>query len=249
MTPHALDDPVWGSLVGVHAALALRSGRAARYPADVSPFAGIAALDEGALHDLTQLVPVSDVVVLFERAGALADSRWQTLQRIEAIQMVCEEPVTPPDRELTPLSAADVPDALALVELTRPGPFGPRTIELGRYLGFRDGGRLVAMGGERLRPAGHAEVSGVCTAPDARGRGLAEAVVRALVSQMQARGDLPFLHVQVGSASQATAIALYTRLGFRERRRSSLAVIGRAERESPGQSPFVRRRSGTGTSR
>jgi ribosomal protein S18 acetylase RimI-like enzyme len=92
--------------------------------------------------------------------------------------------VTPPDRELTPLSAADVPDALALVELTRPGPFGPRTIELGRYLGFRDGGRLVAMGGERLRPAGHAEVSGVCTAPDARGRGLAEAVVRALASQM-----------------------------------------------------------------
>jgi predicted GNAT family acetyltransferase len=91
------------------------------------------------------------------------------------------------------------------------------------------------MGGERLRPAGHAEVSGVCTAPGARGRGLAEAVVRALASQMQARSDLPFLHVQVGSASQATAIALYARLGFRERRRSSLAVLlRRAERESPG---------------
>ncbi len=108
----------------------------------------------------------------------------------------CEEPVTPPDREPTPLSAADAPDALALAELTRRGPFGPRTIELGRYLGFRDGGRLV-------------------------------------VSRMQSRGDLPFLHVQVGSASQASAIALYERLGFRGRRRSFLAVLRRrAERES-----------------
>ena len=64
---------------------------------------------------------------------------------------------------------------------------------------------------------GHAEVSGVCTASDARGGGLAEAVVRAVASQLQARGDLPFLHVQVGSVSQATATALYERLGFRER--------------------------------
>ena len=231
----ALDDPAWGSLTGVHAALALRSGRAARYPADVSPFAGVAAPDDGALHDLTQLVPEGDYVVLFEGAGVLADSRWQTVQRIEAIQMVCEQRVTPPDREPTLLSVADVPDMLALVELTHPGPFGPRTLELGRYLGFRDGRRLVAMGGERLQPAGHVEVSGVCTAPDARGRGLAEAVVRALASQMQARGELPFLHVQAGSASAATATALYARLGFRERRRPTLAVLQRrAPRERPG---------------
>ena len=133
---HALDDPAWGSLTGVHAALGFRSGRAVRYPADVRPFAGVAALDDGALRDLTQLVPEGD---------------------------------------------------------------------------------YVAMGGERLRPAGHAEVSGVCTASDARGGGLAEAVVRAVASQIQARGDLPFLHVQVGSASQATATARYERLGFRER--------------------------------
>ena len=193
----------------------------------MGPFAGVAVLDDGALRDLTQLVPEGDSVALFERGGVIADARWQTLLRIEVIQMVCEEPVTPPDRELTPLSAVDVPDALALVELTHPGPFGPRTIELGRYLGVRDGRRLVAMGGERLQPAGHAEVSGVCTAPDARGRGLAESVVRARVSHIQARGELPILHVQVGSASQVTATGLYARLGFRERRRASLAVLRR----------------------
>ncbi len=225
---HALDDPAWGSLVGTHAALALRSGRAARYPAEVAPFAGVAAFDDGAWRDLAQLVPVGDAVALFERDGMRVDSHWERLQRIEVSQMMCEQPVTPPDRELTPLSTADVPEMLALVELTHPGPFGPRTLELGRYLGFRDEGRLIAMGGERLRPAGHAEVSGICTAPEARGRGLAEAVVRALASQMQARGELPFLHVQVGSASEKTATALYARLGFRERRRHSLAVMLRS---------------------
>jgi predicted GNAT family acetyltransferase len=101
------------------------------------------------------------------------------------------------------------------------------------------------MGGERLRPAGHAEVSGVCTAPEARGRGLAETIVRALVARMQARGELPFLHVQLGSASQATASSLYERIGFRERRRSVLRVMlhrpaagGRgATREAGGENP------------
>ena len=78
-----------------------------------------------------------------------------------------------------------------------------------------------------MRPAGHTEVSGICTAPDARGRGLAETMVRALASQIQARGELPFLHVQGGSASQATATALYVRLGFRERRRATLAILQR----------------------
>ena len=46
---------------------------------------------------------------------------------------------------------------LALVAATAPGPFGRRTPLLGRYLGIRDGGRLVAMAGERLRVPGHVE--------------------------------------------------------------------------------------------
>ena len=141
--------------------------------------------------------------------------------------MVCDEEVAPPDREPECLSASAVADMLALVELTRPGPFGPRTIEMGRYLGFRVGGRLAAMGGERLRPVGYTEVSGICTAPEHRGRGLAEALVRALASAIQARGEVPFLHVHVGSPSEATASALYRRLGFRERSRRTLAILQR----------------------
>lgn len=139
--------------------------------------------------------------------------------------MVCEAEVAPPDQEPELLSTSAVAEMLALAELTRPGPFGPRTLEMGRYLGFRVGGRLAAMGGERLRPVGYTEVSGICTAPEHRGRGLAEALVRALAFSIQARGEVPFLHVQVGSPSEATASALYRRLGFRARRRATLAIL------------------------
>ena len=72
------------------------------------------------------------------------------------------------------MHVANVAAMLALVELTQPGPFAPRTIELGRYLGVHDNGQLVAMAGERCRLPGYREVSAVCTHPDARGRGLAD---------------------------------------------------------------------------
>ena len=57
------------------------------------------------------------------------------------------------------------------MRLTNPGPFGPRTIELGRFVGIHRDGRMVAMAGERLKPEGHTEITGVCTDPDHRGRG------------------------------------------------------------------------------
>ena len=40
---------------------------------------------------------------------------------------------------------------MELAATAKPGPFGPRTFMLGRHIGYRDGGRLLAMGGERFR--------------------------------------------------------------------------------------------------
>ncbi|MGA5300133.1 GNAT family N-acetyltransferase [Nucisporomicrobium flavum] len=104
---------------------------------------------------------------------------------------------------------------LALTELTRPGPFWPRTIELGTYYGVRENDTLIAMAGERLQPPGWTEISTVCTAPGARGRGLAAQVVQAAVDHVIARGERPFLHVAAGNSG---AIRLYERLGFVIRR-------------------------------
>jgi predicted GNAT family acetyltransferase len=104
---------------------------------------------------------------------------------------------------------------LALATLTRPGPFFERTHELGEFIGVREGGRLIAMAGERMKPDGFTEVSGVCTHPDFRGQGHAAALTRIVASRIRERGETPFLHAY---ASNAPAIALYERLGYRLRR-------------------------------
>jgi ribosomal protein S18 acetylase RimI-like enzyme len=223
---HVLDAPIWHSLVGPHAHLALAKGRARRYPAAVSPFAAVEALDEDAFCDLAALVPAGEVVALYAPDRELPEARWKRLFRIDGKQMVCELAVAPPAREPSPLGAADVEAMLALARQTEPGPFEPRTVEMGRWIGFKDeAGRLLAMGGERMHPAGYTEVSGICTAPEARGQGLAEAIVRAVAAGIQAQREVPFLNVRIGSPAEAIAVALYERVGFRERRRFTLDVV------------------------
>ncbi|HEY3481557.1 MAG TPA: GNAT family N-acetyltransferase, partial [Streptomyces sp.] len=98
----------------------------------------------------------------------------------------------------------------------KPGPFGKRTVEMGRYLGIRRGGRLIAMAGERLRPPGWTEISAVCTDPGFQGQGLATRLVLAVSHGIAERGETPFLHA---TAENVSAIRLYEALGFRLRRR------------------------------
>ena len=114
--------------------------------------------------------------------------------------------------------------ALELAALTRPGPFGPRTIELGEYFGCFEGERLVAMAGERMHAGTLREISGVCTHPDFQGRGLARRLMAKLVRRQMQRGETPFLHVMRGNAR---ARRLYARMGFRARRESVVRVIAR----------------------
>jgi predicted GNAT family acetyltransferase len=137
--------------------------------------------------------------------------------------MICETPAHLDERQiLHELTTADVPEMLALTKLTEPGPFLPRTIELGAYLGVHDAGSLVAMAGERLHLTGFTEISAVCTHPQYRGRGYGNALLSALISRITRRGETPILHVRTQNVA---ALRLYEKLGFKVRAQLHLAVI------------------------
>ncbi|MFG3552670.1 GNAT family N-acetyltransferase [Streptomyces sp. NPDC047725] len=216
-----LDDPVGRSLAGRHAHLARRVGRAATYMTDVATFSAVST-DPVAKDwaDLAELLGPGAFADMFS-CPALPPSSWEPVFTLEGRQMIWGgggrpgQPGSASETGVVELGAACVPEMLDLVARTEPGPFWPRTHELGTYLGVRVDGALVAMAGERLRPPGYTEISAVCTAPDARGQGHASRLVRALTARIVARGERPFLHV---AETNTTAIAWYERLGFTTRR-------------------------------
>lgn len=217
-----LNNPAWWALTGIDRGLSEGGGKARRYKPAVSPLAAV--LDEGdpqTWSDMAELAAGSPVMIV---TSSIPDG-WAELHALRLIQMVYTE--APEGRlasayEFTPLMRADVPDMLALVEETKPGPFGRSTIDLGGYRGWRADGRLVCMAGERMHPGNWTEISAVCTAPEHQGRGLAASIVSSLVNDIRAGGRRPFLNV---TAENVRARHLYENLGFRERMQMTGRVL------------------------
>ncbi|MEV5976198.1 GNAT family N-acetyltransferase [Streptomyces sp. NPDC052114] len=220
--PHPLDNPAYASLSGPHAHLAEWRGHVVRYPTDVSPW--IALPSEPTAADWTDLATLAGAGTEVPLPGVVVDppDGWELTFAMPGVQLVDDGVAAAPDPEAVPLGPADVPEMLDLVARTRPGPFLPRTVELGTYLGLRSGGALVAMAGERLHPPGWTEISAVCTDPAYRGLGLATRLVRAVAHGIRARGETPFLHT---SARNTDAIRLYESLGFRLRRTTEFRAV------------------------
>lgn len=216
---HPLDNPAWTALTGPQARFAERHGEALRYPPDVTPWAAIATPD--AWRDLAQLAGPEGSAVLVGDVGTPPPD-WETEMRLAGVQLDGAGVDVAPDDESVVLGAADVPEMLDLVARTQPGPFLPRTHEMGTYLGIRRGGALVAMAGERLRPPGWSEISAVCTDPAFRGAGLGSRLIRAVGAVIRERGDVPFLHA---AAANREAVRLYEGLGFTLRRTLEFAAF------------------------
>ncbi|MGL4313285.1 MAG: GNAT family N-acetyltransferase [Sphingomonas sp.] len=225
--PHPLDRPIWNTLATRHANLAEGDGLARRFRPAVNMFG--AARDDGtaALAALAALVPTSGALGLVEAIAPPPVPGTRIVFQAQLYQMLLAEPLPPmpprDDLDWVDLGDDDAPDMLALATLTKPGPFFAQTHRLGRFIGIRRGGALVAMAGERMKVPGFAEVSAVCTHPDWRGHGLGIGLMRVAIERMLAEGDAVFLHAYPDNP----AVALYQALGFRVRREMCFTIVER----------------------
>ncbi len=217
-----LDNATWASLTGPHRRFAQRVGSAVSYLPDVAPF--LALLDHRdprGWADAARLVGPGNSFTI-AGPGVAAPLGWTSVPLGGGVQFVDVGLDKVDDPEAHRLGTADVPEMLDLVARTRPGPFAVRTVELGCYLGIRRGGRLVAMAGERMHPAGWSEISAVCTDSAFRGQGTGRRLVSAVGAAIAERGDRVFLHASAGNTG---AIRLYQSMGFRLRMRTDLLTV------------------------
>ncbi len=223
---HILDRPIWSALTAGHADLAEGGALARRYRPDIVPFAASRDASTESLAALAALPRPSEDMLLAEAGPLALPPGYVTMTTGTLVQMVLENtPATISDDRIERLSQADAQEMLALATLTRPGPFTLGAQALGAFFGIRIDGRIAAMAGERMKQEGHAELSGVCSHPDFRGRGLARLLSVFVTHRILKRGETPYLHAY---ATNAAAIGLYQSIGFATRTTLNLAMIRKA---------------------
>ena len=228
---HPLDNVIWQALTTRQAEFAEAHREARRFIPEVTSLTAFREPSVEGYDSLAGLVRPGGTALLslvdrFESARS-----WELVLTFPGLQMVCENGdagVRRADAALPfpieELGSRDSADMVELAALTQPGPFGPRTHELGSYLGIRFEGKLIAMAGERLKVPGYTEVSAVCTHPEHTGKGYARILMLEIMRGIWERGEIPFLHVR---QSNTRAVELYKRLGFRTRMVVQFTVLRR----------------------
>jgi len=214
---HPLDHVIWHALTTRQEVFAEVCGEARRFQRDVTSLTAFEEPSAAGYDALARLAGPRGTVALFLHEPYQARPGWSVVGGAPLPEMVCENgAVANPnlDLDILELAPRDSAEMVELAALTKPGPFGSRTHELGTYLGIRRDGKLVAMAGERLKVPGYTEISAVCTHPDHLGKGYAAALMSELMARVRERGEIPFLHVR---QDNTRAITIYERLGFRTR--------------------------------
>lgn len=225
MVSHPLDRPVWSMLTGRQVHLAEGGARAVRLDRGYGLFGAAADTGDDAQAALAALVPDEGEIWIVEGEPWPVPAGTRAVKRAVLVQMVADgAPPLPRDGEpaIVALGDGDAPEMTALADHAKPGPWGPKTHLYGPFFGIRESGRLLAMAGQRMLMPGMAEVSGVSTWADCRGRGYARTLIGHVMREMVARGEQPFLH---SYADNDGAIALYKSLGFRIRREVHVLAI------------------------
>jgi ribosomal protein S18 acetylase RimI-like enzyme len=225
---HPLENVIWHALTTRQAHFAEICGEARRFMREVTLLSAFREPGDENYASLAQLAGPNGTTALFLDHPYEPRDGWEVIATAPLLQMICEDGVGQPEVEgpltVTALGTQDSADMIELTALTKPGPFGKRTHELGNYFGIRKHGKLIAMSGQRLKVPGYTEVSAVCTHPEHTGNGYAAALMLEVMRRIRERGEAPFLHVR---GDNTRAIELYERLGFRTRKSGYYAVLRR----------------------
>lgn len=224
VTNHPLDTVIYSALTTRQAHLAYSRGRAVSFRREYNLLSALTEPTTAALEELAELRGEDkEAGVLFNMGKVPEIPKVWSARVVPVTQMICEKAnLVPVTENFVDLTAEDVPAMTELTSLTRPGPWRPKTIEMGRYIGIKIDGRLAAMSGERMRVPGYTEVSAVCTHPDFTGRGYAAQLMSVIMQGIFDRGEGTFLHVL---STNDRAIGIYEKLGFRKRYEFDYAVM------------------------
>ena len=224
-TNQLLDNIIWFTLTGPHARFAAGEKDVRRYARGYSPLIGFADGLRPDFDTLTAYCEPGEELYCPQWKGEPPPG-WRIHVEKVMFRMVWNEamPATDAFPDAVRLGPEHAQEALELALLTNPGPFGLKTIELGEYFGCFEDGRLAAMAGERMHAGQLREVSGICTHPDFRGRGLARRLSLKLIHREMQRGEIPFLHVM---GDNPAARGLYRDMGFRDYCETTARIISR----------------------
>ncbi|WP_412467076.1 GNAT family N-acetyltransferase [Pedobacter sp. KLB.chiD] len=208
-----LDNPIYYALTSGHSHISKGTDQVKYYVEDITAFAGLKDNSQENLNTLYQISPLESLFVFFSKTPVEIPRQWKLLNQIDMFQFIFRgrEIPTADATGITDLDLKHVKEMINLVELTKPGPFLAKTIELGNYTGIFAEGKLAAMAGHRFFPRPYREVSAVCTHPEHLGKGYAYKILQEQIKRILNRSEIPFLHVRNDNEG---AIKLYQKLGF-----------------------------------
>jgi ribosomal protein S18 acetylase RimI-like enzyme len=223
-----LDNPAWHALTSTDADKNIGSGEIAFMDLDMAPFIGMPKWDEVSQRRLMEFGPQDRTWFLLYGSEVKFLDIWEIVFTIPLHQFTCTRISKPPvcrkDVEIVPLNNEHVAEMIVLTERTKPGPFRNRTIGFGNYHGIFEGGKLVAMGGERLHIGNYTEISAICTDPDHRGNGYGAKITHFLADAVLRKGQTPFLHARYDNTG---AMDVYKRQGFEFRKEIAFYIFRR----------------------
>jgi len=208
-----LQNPVYNALLSGDRHLSFGTEQVKYFDEQVSPFVGFEESNTNGFAELYETLPVGRRILYATTNTITPPTGWQLQHEIKGFQFVFKKgkDIEEDFSKVIPLNDTHIDQMMNLATVTRPGPFGKRTIDFGHYYGIFKGEKLVAMTGQRLHIENLTEISAVCTLPGFTGKGYAYRLLQHQVKLILQQGQHPFLHVR---GDNERAIEIYKRIGF-----------------------------------